>query len=301
MIIGILTRNPNGWASSRLIKAIEDLGHKPHPFRFRDMVSLIGDGRFEVYARGVNLVNEVSAIIVRPIGRCSLEQAIYRMDVLYALQDYGVKIVNNPSAIEKCIDKFRSLYLLHMHGIPVPKTIVAENASLAYKSLEFLGNKKTKSIVVKPVFGSRGHGSTRIKLRNRDVLWEVLHAMTFTKHVLYMQEFLLHGGKDIRALVIGDRVIAAMYRYAPGAWKTNISQGAIPIRIDKLDPEIEEIVLKSVKILGCEIAGVDVMLVDGKPYVIELNSQPGWKGLQSITDKDIAKEIVAYVISKVKK
>ena len=186
MIIGILTRNPRGWASSRLIKAIEDLGHRPHPFRFRDMVSFVGDDKLEVYARGVNLVDEVSAIIVRPIGRCSLEQAIYRMDVLYALQDYGVKIVNSPSAIEKCIDKFRTLYILHMHGIPVPKTIVAENASLAYRSLPLM---RSKSIVVKPVFGSRGHGSTRIRLRDRDVLWEVLHALSFTRHVLYLQEY----------------------------------------------------------------------------------------------------------------
>ncbi len=298
MIIGILTRNPRGWASSRLIKATEDLGHRPHPFRFRDMVSFVGGDRLEVYARGVNLVDEVSAIIVRPIGRCSLEQAIYRMDVLYALQDYGVKIVNNPSAIEKCIDKFRSLYILHMHGIPVPKTIVAENAGLAYKTLPLM---KSKSIVVKPVFGSRGHGSTRIRLRDRDVLWEVLHALSFTRHVLYLQEYLPHGGRDIRAFVIGDEIIAAMYRYAPGAWKTNISQGAMPIKINKLDPEIEEIVLKSAKLLGCEIAGVDVLLIDGKPYVLELNSQPGWRGLQSVTEKDIAKEIVKYVVSKVKK
>jgi len=298
LIIGILTRNPQGWASSRLIKAIESLGHRPHPFRFRDMVSIIDDDKLKVYARGVNLVDEVSAIIVRPIGRCSLEQAIYRMDVLYALQDYGVKIINKPSAIEKCIDKFRSLYILHMHGIPVPRTMVSENANLAYRSLPLL---KSKSIVIKPIFGSRGHGSTRIRLRDRDVLWEVLHSLSFTRHVLYLQEYLPHKGKDIRAFVIGDKIIAAMYRVAPGMWKTNISQGARPIRIDKLDPEIEEIVLKSAKLLECEIAGVDVLVIDNKPYLLELNSQPGWRGLQSVTDKDIAMEIAKYVIEKAKK
>jgi ribosomal protein S6--L-glutamate ligase len=299
MLIGVLTRNPNGWASSRLIKAIESLGHRAFPFKFRDMVAYIGNRMFKVIVNGVDIVKDVSAIIVRPIGRCSLEWAIFRMDILYALKDYGVVVVNKPQAIERCVDKFRVLYLLQMHGIPVPETIVTENASLAY---EYLKKLSSENIVIKPVFGSRGHGSTKITLRDRDVAWEVLHAMAFTRHVLYLQRFLQHGGIDIRALVIGDKVVASMYRVAPrGMWKTNIAQGAQPIGIEKLNPQIEDIAIRSAKIVECDIAGVDIAVVNGNPYVLEINSQPGWSGLQSTTKIDIALEIVKYVIDKVKK
>lgn len=299
MLIGIITRNPNGWASSRLIKAIESLGHRAFPFKFRDIVAHINSGLLKVVVNGVDVVKDVNAIIVRPIGRCSLEWAIFRMDLLYALQDYGITIVNKPQAIERCVDKFRILYLLQLHGIPVPETIVTENASLAYR---YSMHIRSKEVVIKPIFGSRGHGSTKIVLSDRDVLWEVLHAMAFTRHVLYIQTFLRHGGMDIRALVVGNRVIASMYRIAPrGMWKTNVAQGAQPLAIEKLNPEIEDIAIKSARAVGCDVAGVDIVVADGKPYVLEINSQPGWKGLQSVTKKDIALEIVKYVIEKAKK
>lgn len=298
-MIGILTRNPSGWASSRLAKAIELLGHRVFPFRFRDVVAHIDGGSFRVVVNGMDVVREVSAIIVRPIGRCSLEWAIFRMDLLYALQDHGLTIVNKPQAIERCVDKFRALYLLQLHGIPVPETIVTENASLAHR---YLDHFKNGEVVVKPIFGSRGHGSTRIVLSDRDVLWEVFHAMTFTRHVLYVQRFLRHGGVDIRALVVGDRVVASMYRIAPrGMWKTNVSQGGQPLPIEKLSPDIEDIAVRSAKAVECDVAGVDIAVVDGRPYVLEINSQPGWRGLQSVTAKDIAMEIVRYVVEKAKK
>ncbi len=299
MLVGILTRNPNGWASSRLIKAIESLGHTVFPFRFRDVIVHINGELLKVLTNGLDIVREVNAVIVRPIGRCSLEWAIFRMDLLYALQDYGVTIVNRPQAIEKCVDKFRVLYLLQLHGIPVPETIVSENASLAHR---YLMNLKSKEVIVKPIFGSRGHGSTKIVLSDRDVLWEILHAMAFTRHVLYIQKFLPHGGMDIRAFVVGDRVIASMYRIiSRGMWKTNIAQGGQPLAIEKLDPEIEDIAIKSAKTVECDVAGVDIIVANGKPYVLEINSQPGWKGLQSVTKKDIALEIAKYVIDKAKK
>lgn len=297
--MGVLTRNPNGWASSRLIKAIEILGHRPFPFRFRDIVAYIDGKSLKVIVNNVDIIKEVGAVIVRPIGRCSLEWAIFRMDVLYALQDYGVTVVNKPQAIERCVDKFRVLHLLQMHGIPVPETIVTENASLAYDGLKYI---RSNNIVIKPVFGSRGHGSTKVTLRDRDVVWEVLHAMAFTRHVLYIQRFLPHGGMDIRAFVIGGRVVASMYRVAHGGmWKTNVAQGAQPIGIERLSPEIEDIAVRSAKIVECDVAGVDIAVADGKPYVLEINSQPGWRGLQGTTEKDIALEIVRYVIEKAKK
>ena len=300
LLIGLITRNPNSWSSYNLIRAIEDAGHKVMPFQFNDLIAFIDYDGVKIKVGDVDLMRDASAIIVRPFGRMSLDQAIFRIDLLYALNDSGIPIFNKPYAIERCVDKFRALCTLKMHGIPVPKTIVTEKPNTAFKNLEFL---KSRKIVLKPMFGSKGHGSTRINIDERDVLWEVLHTIGFAKHTIYMQEYLKHGGRDIRAFVLGNRILAAMYRKAPkGMWKTNIAQGAIPKRIEKLEPELEEIALKSTEILGCEIAGIDMVIVGESPYVLEVNSQPGWKGLQSVvTDMDIAMEIAKYVIEKAKK
>jgi RimK family alpha-L-glutamate ligase len=299
LIIGILTRNPNGWASRELTRAIESLGHRPFCFRFRDIVSFISSDGFKAFVGDVDITRDISAIIVRPFGRVSLDQAIYRVDLLYALEEQGVPVFNKPSAIEKCVDKFRSLYTLKQHGVPVPKTIVTERSSLALRNIELLSSK---FIVLKPMFGSRGHGSTRFILGDRDVMWEILRSLQFTRHTIYLQEYIEHGGMDIRVFVLGYRVLAAMIRRAPrGSWKTNIARGGSPIPIKKLEPEVEELAIKAAKTLECEIAGVDIIKTREDMYVLEVNSQPGWHGLQSAhPDIDIAVEISKYVVSKAK-
>ncbi len=298
--IGILTRNPNGWASRNLVRAIESLNHKPFCFRFRDVLSFIDHDRLRVYIDDIDIVDYLSAVIIRPFGRVSLDQAIYRIDLLYAIQDQGVPVFNKPSAIEKCVDKFRSLHELKKHGLPVPKTIVSERSNLALRKVDLLGSK---FIVLKPMFGSRGHGSTRFILNDRDVMWEATRSLQFTGHTVYLQEYIEHRGEDIRVFVLGYEVLAAMIRKAPaGSWKTNIARGGAPIPLKKVEPEVEDLAIRAAKVLECEIAGVDIVRTRDNLYILEVNSQPGWHGLQSVhPDIDIALEIVKYVVSRAKK
>ena len=108
-----------------------------------------------------------------------------------------------------------------------------------------------------------------------------------------------HGFSDIRAFVVGDRVVAAMRRVAD-SWKTNYSQGARPEQI-RLDRTMEEMAIKSAKLIECKIAGVDILESPKGPLVVEVNSQPGWRGLQSVTRVNIADEIVDFVQSELKK
>ncbi|MEM1646022.1 MAG: RimK family alpha-L-glutamate ligase [Ignisphaera sp.] len=300
MEVGIITRNPNSWSSSQLIKAFQSLGCNVVPFKFNDIVALIDSDRIKIFVKDIDLVERLSVVVIRPFGRVSLDQAIFRIDLLYALEDHGVSVVNKPSAIEKCVDKFRSLYLLKLHGIPVPKTIVSERPSQALKLIDSLG---IHDVVIKPMFGSRGHGSTKVRVRDRDILWEVLRSMTFVRRTIYAQKFVPHKGVDIRAFVLGDRVLAAMYRIAPGGfWKTNVARGGKPIKIDKLDPAVEDIAVKAARILECDVAGVDIASTSQGLYVFEVNSQPGWRGLQEAHPEiDIAKEIARYIIEKAKK
>lgn len=293
MKIGVLTRSEGGWASSNLIRAIRELGHKPYPFKYGDVYISIDD-RSHIYVNNDNISSLLDAVIVRPIGRSSLDQAIYRLNILYVLQDNGVKVVNPPQAIERAVDKLRTIHILSKNGFNVPKTLCSENPSILYRKLDCLG----KRVVIKPIFGSRGLGSTM--LEDRDVIWRVLYTLGYMRSVLYTQKFLEHGHRDIRAFVVGDRVIAAMYRENPESWKTNIARGATPKPL-KLHEDLEELAVRASKVIGCEVAGVDILIYNDTPYILEINSQPTWRGLQTITKIDIAAEIIKYIVNSIKK
>ena len=289
MEIGLLTRNHNSWCSSRLINAFSANGVKSFPFSFREISVSIGmDERF--YVRGSDLAGEVSAILVRPIGRGSLEEIIFQLDVLHALRDHGIPVVNSPDAIEVAADKYRILSRLKLKGLPVPESVVTEDPRLASRYFSKLGG----DVLIKPVFGSRGIGISRIK--DRDLADRVFRTLRFYRHVLLLQRFIPHGTSDIRAFIVGGRVIAAMRRRGD-TWRTNISQGARAEPLE-ISGEMEELALKAADAIGCEIAGVDLLEGPEGIKILEVNSQPGWRGLQSVAKVDIADEIAKYMIRK---
>lgn len=267
-----------------------DAGVEPFCFSFNDVVAQISLEP-KILVDGRDIISELSAIIVRPIGRGSLEECLFRLDFLHTAERNGMPIYNPPSTIEKALDKYRVLTLLVENRVPVPQTIVTENPDSALDAFDKLGG----DVVVKPVFGSRGIGITRVS--DREVAERIFRGLEYFRHVLYIQRFVHHGNQDIRAFIIGDRVIAAMYRSAEG-WKTNVSQGALPTPL-QLSTELEELAVKTAKTIGCKIAGVDILETESGPLVCEINSQPGWKGLQRTTEVNIAEEIVDYVVQNV--
>jgi len=240
----------------------------------------------------INILKDLSALLIRPIGRGSLEEIIFRMDLLHRLERLGMLVINPPSAIEHSVDKYHALALLEEHGLPVPRTAVTESHVEALRAFYELGG----DIVVKPLFGSRGIGSVRIS--DPDVATRVFRAVSFYHGVHYLQEFIPHGVSDIRAFVIGDRVVASMRRVAE-TWKTNVSLGAKPAPLN-LSKEIENLAVKAAKVIGCKVAGTDILEGPEEPVIVELNSQPGWRGLQSVTKTNIADEIIRYVLSELK-
>jgi len=221
-----------------------------------------------------------------------LEEIISRLDVLRTLERRGLLVVNPPRAIEISADKYRSLTLIEEQGIPVPPTIITEDTEAAMRAFEELGG----DIVIKPLFGSRGMGIGRIN--DPETAWRAFHALTYTRHVLYLQKFIPHGTRDIRLFVIGDKVVASMYREAD-SWKTNIDRGARPIPLEP-SKELEDIAVKVAKTVGCKIAGVDIMESREGYIVNELNSQPGFGGLQMVTKVNIADKIIEYMIENIR-
>jgi len=290
--VGIMTRDQDAWCSSRLKEAFLRKSVEPVAFRFADVAARIGSTP-EFSLGGIDLLKDLSAILVRPIGRGSLDEIIFQMDSLHKLARHGMPIINPPAAIEKAVDKYYTLALLNEHGLPTPRTVVTQDIREAMEAFRSFGNEA----VIKPVFGSRGIGVARI--RDEDIAERVMRTLRFYKHVLYVQEFVGHGTRDIRTFIIGGRVAAGMFRVS-SHWKTNVSRGAVPKRF-QVDPEVETLAAKSADVLGCKIAGVDIMESERGLLVHEVNSQPGWRGLQTITNLRIADEIAAFVIQEAKK
>lgn len=280
------------WSSTQVREALTKRGIAYECFTFPKLVARLAyKPCFKV--NGISILDDLDALIIRPIGRGSLEELVFRMDMLYKLERQGFYMVNPPTAIEHCVDKYDILALLEDQGVPVPRTLATESVNEALSAFNELGG----DIVVKPIFGSRGQGATRIN--DLDIADTIFKAITFHHGVIYMQEFVPHGTSDIRAFVINNQVVASMRRVAKG-WKTNYSRGAKPAPA-KISREFEELAIKSSQTVGCKIAGVDLLEGPKGPCIVDVNSQPGWKGLQMVAKVNIADEIVKFVLSELKK
>jgi RimK family alpha-L-glutamate ligase len=236
-------------------------------------------------AGGGTSLDQYDAAIVRIIPRGSLEQIIFRMDALHVLELRGMRVINRPGAIERTVDKYYTTALLAAAGLPTPRTVVAERWEDALAAFRELGD-----VLVKPLFGSMGRGIVRVD--DEELAYRVFRALELERAVYYLQRTVPHAGRDIRAFVVGGRVVAAMERQAEG-WRTNIARGgrAVPIQ---LSAALEELSLRAAAAVGCDYAGVDLLpAADGEVYVLEVNGIPGWEGLQTTTEVDIAGAIVA--------
>ena len=290
--VGILANDKREWHIRELMAQLAEKGAEAYVFPVTGIVSRVGKSP-KVSVKGYGL-EDYDAIIVRRVPGGSPEQVFYRMDVLHMLEELGVYVINPADAIERSVNKYYTSALLEEVGIKTPRTVVAEGFSDALRGFDELGG----DVVVKPLFGSLGLGMTRVS--DRDIAYRVFRSLEMTRSVFYLQEFIPHWNQDIRTFVIGDNVVASMLRTAEG-WKTNLSSGgtAKPYTPNK---DLIETSLKAARKIGLEYAGVDILQseYDESLYVVELNSTPGWEGLQTVTEKNIAKMLVDYIASRIK-
>jgi RimK family alpha-L-glutamate ligase len=283
----------SGWHESRLGVALRDRGVEPVVAPITGLsatVAAAGAGQ-RLAAAGVPL-DECGAVIVRAIPGGSLEQVIFRVDALHRLARLGVKVINSPRCVERTVDKYFTSALLEEAGLPTPRTRVCERLDDALAAFDALGG----DVVVKPLFGSEGRGIVRVS--DPDLAYRTCRALEVTRSVFYLQEFVPHGERDIRAFVVGGRLVAAMTRRAIG-WKTNVSQGARTEAV-VLPSALERLSVQAAGVLEADYAGVDLLPTDdGRVFVIEVNGIPGWRGLQQTTDVDIAGAIAEHAIAAV--
>ncbi len=278
-----------GWHNAELQRAFAERGHTCALLPIARTRVAVAGGRALVENAGRDLAT-ADIVLVRILPRGSLEQTIYRMDALHLLAAQGARLFNPPVAIERTVDKLYTSGLLAQAGLPTPRTIVCERADDAIAAFAELGG----DVIVKPLFGSMGLGMTRIS--DEDVAYRVFKALEIERAVYYLQETVAHDGRDMRAFVLGGRILAAIERSASdGGWRTNVARGG-QARAISLSPLHEALCLHAAQIAGAEYAGVDLLTgIDGAPYILEVNGIPGWQGLQAATGLNVAGCIVDHL------
>ena len=279
MRIAILSGH-GGWHVDDLVRAAGELGHAATPVDFRSLAC-------GVEAEPSALAG-FDAAIVRTMPSGSLEQVIFRVDVLHAAASRGVKIVNPPRAIETCVDKYLTNVRLARAGLPTPPTHVAQRADDALAAFERLGG----DVVLKPLFGSEGRGMVR--LTEAETAWRTFHVLERTGQVIYQQQFVRHPGWDLRVFAIAGRIVAAMRRRSRGDWRTNVALGGVAEPVE-LSLAQSELAVRAAEAVGCPVAGVDLLPGPrGELFVIEVNAVPGWRALAAVTGIDVAKAVIRY-------
>ena len=280
-----------GWHTDELLRALAAREHTGAVVPYEALIARVGGTRTAALSSEREQLFAADAVLARFIPNGSLEQIIYRVDALHWLEDRGVRVTNSPRAIERCVDKFYTSALLHEAGLPTPETIVCESVDDAMAAVRELGD-----VIIKPLFGSMGHGMVRVS--DPDTAFRVARALEMTRAVFYVQRVVEHHGCDVRAFVVGDRVVAAMERRASdGGCRTNISRGG-DARAIELSPEWTALALRAARAVGAEYAGVDLLPArDGTVHVLEVNGIPGWSGIQTVTETDLAGAIVDRLVA----
>lgn len=264
-------------------------GHELLAVSFREITSSLTAAGVGAVSGSLDLAS-ADAILVRTMPPGSLEQVVFRMDVLGRLAARGTAIINSPRAIETAVDKYLSTALLAAADLPVPPTITCQTATEAMAAFEVLGC----DVVCKPLFGSEGRGLFR--LTDPDAAFRAVRMLEQQQAVIYLQQFIDHPGFDVRVLIVGERAFG-MRRENPSDWRTNASRGAKCTPYE-LSDEIRDMARRAARAVSAEIAGVD-LLPDGQGrwHVLEVNAVPGWRALSQALNVDIAREVVDYIAS----
>jgi ribosomal protein S6--L-glutamate ligase len=279
-----------GWHTQALVSAAKRLGHEAIPIAYKQLVGRVAFDRPSLLAGGVDLL-DVDRVLVRSVPAGTLEQVILRVDALHRLEAAGVKVLNPPSAIESAVDKYLGAARLSAAGLLVPRTIACERAKDILQAFDELGG----DVVIKPLFGSEGKGIVRVS--DREIALRVAQSLEQMGAVGLVQEYIPHEGFDIRAYVLGDRVVASMRRFAAvGDFRSNVSQGGRAEGVELSQPLVD-LARRAVAGMGGAMGGVDLLPArDGRIYVIEVNSSPGFRALEQATGVDVAGATIEFAV-----
>lgn len=285
MKIGILSRKPSLYSTRRLLEAARERGH---------------DARVVDYARCyINITSRRPAVLLGQeeldfdaiIPRIGASYTFYGAAVVRQFEMRGVYPVNSSQAISRSRDKLRALQLLSRDGIGLPVTSFARSPKDIAGLIDVVGGAP---LVIKLLEGTQGVGV--VLAETTKAAESVIAAFRQLDANILVQEFIKEArGEDVRAFVIGDKVVAAMLRRAQdGEFRSNLHRGG-KAELTKLSPEERSTAIRSARALGLRVAGVDMLRSNHGPLVMEVNSSPGLEGIEKATGKDVAAAIIEYI------
>lgn len=288
MKIAILSNGPGNYSTKRLKEEAIRRGHEVTIVKYRDCYASIEQNNPTVSYKGQDLVN-FDAII----PRIASNMTRYGTAIVRQLEMQGVYSVSSSIAISRSRDKLRSMQLLAKSGVGIPKTVVSRNTTDIDVLLEQLGDMP---VIIKLARGTHGNGV--VLAETKKAAKSVLQAFYLSNDDgtnILLQEFIKESaGTDIRAFVVGSRVVASMKRQSlDDDFRSNLHKGAEGTSI-KLTDEEKKIAVKAAKAMGLNIAGVDMMRSNRGPLILEVNASPGF-GIEKITGRDVAGAIIEYV------
>lgn len=283
MKLAIMTNKPNSHFVRTITSTAKDSGIYTVVLNFHMLNAQIINGCTTLNIEDRE-IKDYDICLARPLGKPTISNFMFNITVLRILKEKGTEVINSPEAYIAASNKFLTYTILSDNHIPVPDTIVSSDIKKIYESKTYFGENS----IIKPICGSRGRGIMYLS----DI--EVSKIM---KTPIISQKFVRGSDRDIRALVVGEEVISTIERVSKGI-VTNISKGGRAIRL-KPDSEIQDLAIKSSSVLGCQISGVDIAIdTEGKKYILEVNSQPDFMGIQKVTNFRIADRIVTYLKQK---
>jgi len=280
----------HGWHASRLRETACLRGHQVEAVDFRRLAVRV-DPKVDPKVQPLweNTREKPNALIVRTMPAGTLEQVIFRMNMLGQVQVAGHQIVNPPRSLEICIDKFLASAVCAQAGLAVPTLEVCQTAEQALESWLRLG----QDTIVKPLFGSEGRGMIRVT--DEDMAWRVFKTIERLGQVIYLQEFVAHPGWDLRVLVLGGKILGAMKRHGQGHWRTNVAKGG-KAEACSVPDQAGQIALQACLATGVVFGGVDLILdPQGRWLLLEVNGVPGFRAFQKATGLDVASLFVEYL------
>lgn len=292
MRISILSRSRNIYSTRRLAEAAQQRGHEVKVIDTLRCYMSIASHRPTIHFRG-NRLEEFDAVIPR-IGQSI---TFYGTAVLRQFEMMGTFPLNESVAVNRSRDKLRSLQLLSRRGVGLPVTGFANAPDDIGDLIEMV---RGAPLVVKLLEGTQGIGV--VLCETRQAAESVLEAFMGLNVSIMVQEYIKEaGGADIRCFVIGDKVVSAIKRQAkPGEFRSNLHRGGTASLI-KITPEERSTAVRAARIMGLNVAGVDLLRSNHGPLVMEVNSSPGLEGIEGATGKDIAGMIIEFLEKNAKK
>jgi len=286
MKIALLTRNPKLYSHQRIIRAAQERGHEIVPIDYLRCYMNISSRKPELRYMGEKL-SGFDAVI----PRIAASHTFYGLAVLRQFEMMGVYPLNESVAIGRSRDKLRSLQLLARDGVGLPVTAFANSTGSTDDILQMVGGAP---VVIKLLEGTQGIGV--VLGETHKAAKSVIEAFHGAQINILVQEFIKEAeGHDIRAFVVGRRIVATMERAGPeGEFRSNLHRGG-SASVAELSAAEKTAALKACQSMGLNVAGVDMLRSKRGPVVMEVNSSPGLEGIEGATGKDVAKDIIVFL------